>query len=1641
MSDFPTLGLKFDLTEIVGGKQRLEQVKRIYQELGREAEQARQKAQAHGEAQKRAGDAGAAAADKVKAKTVSATAARKAEKAALDQNVRQLELLNRIARAMHLEEQARTRFAKANALAESRALREVEEATRRLARAERERTQAAQHSRGGVLSSIAATLGLRGAYETAGGAGQRFGAGLTGLGKTLRSTRLAVADLRFAVLAMMGALTLGGLSQAADQMVALEARTRLYAKAQSDVPFLLEKTYETAQRARMSLDGVATLYTRLAPLGAQLGKSQTELLAVVETVGKAFAIGGASAAEATSSAQQFAQALSSNRFGGDELRSVAENAPVLLAAIAEGVNQINPALNLNAATFIKWAQAGNANSDIMVRALEKAQGRIDSMFKTMPVTIGQAMTLVGNAVKRAIDQIDRGFGAATGGTRLSQQVAEMIAAFSRFLESKAFIDGVTDALVGLSEALRIAGEAAKLIGDVLPGLAAGFGALLVVRAATAALTAWRAAAAATAVQNALLAQTAFQTGVPFQAMSGRATALASGLNVVKRAGAGLLAFLGGPWVAGFTAAAVAVSWVYNALKKGEAAAKGLTGAKTDLAQALDGAILRAKAFGNDTEQLTGIMAGLTAAEKLNADERSEAQKLAQARADVEKQLAIASLESAKATLQQSKEEARRAAGLQRMFATLTAGMAKIASIPVAGQSLLGFLIGGPALGGLLKDSPLTDAGSLSRMSDNFTAAADRLDAAVAGYDASIRSAEDSIAILNGMDFTATTPEGGDGVSKFGTGDKAGKIDSLTRQIRDAQAELAALTAESEAAARAAAVLNGFWTGGERTAAGYAAALAEQAKIQTDARVAGEKAAIAAEQGAKTIAGIANPAIRAKAQALFEARAALIRYADAEEQMRRAEEAGIDRARQIADTEAYAAALRGGADAMAEYVRNKRIMDELDRTGVSADPYTARLNQRRIERDVDRQAAADLEVYNAKRLKALNEELALARMSSDQRAVMAEVERIANELAEAGLKVDRERLKVDLQREAIDRRRADMAARLKDDLRDGFVRGGEIDFSHIGDALEAELRTSVYDALMAEPIETVVDAVVNVTTQGLETILNQIKAAMGGAPGDSNWTTLTKFFGEGGKFSQFMDKFGSGGSKVAGMAGSLAKAAPDMIAGYAVGNVAADAAGVGQPRTTAGQLWVAGASAAGTMIGGPVLGAIAGAVSRIVVTALEGKESNHGTDAVFDAQGNFTIRTNRKSNDQTKGAVTDAAEAISSVIDSLDKLGINARGVIKEIGLGQRDASNIFLNNGQVRHSAVGDPKALVEEATKALLQFGQYDDPQMKALVNQMVAANKSFEEIVEKLDRFIVAQKVPDDLRLAIKQYTDPEAFALESLRRSQVERRDQIRGYAEEGLYTREQLAEIDGLLSALEREELAAALERLAEGADGAAASLAQIEKVQADIVAYVESLKTGQLSPLSPTAQLALSQEAFMQALTKANAGDLSAMQGITGNATDYLSAAQRYYGSGTEYAAVFQTVTQALEALGTREFEDPLAAKLEEEIAKLIEAIDGGFAELIETLNPGAGGGAPTPPPAPTVPSDGGWSPGSHGSILDLWRAAMRDGFDSVNQQLAAHGQAVVASQQQAAGQVSRATHERANTEAALRGGMARMSAA
>lgn len=187
-----------------------------------------------------------------------------------------------------------------------------------------------------------------------------------------------------------------------DTMTNLENKIKAVSESTNDYKKALQGIKDLAISTRSDLAATAGTYQRIAINQKELGISVKTTLRVVEILNKSLKIGGASATEATSALLQFGQALGSGTLAGDELKSLAETAPTLLKALADGIGV--PVGQLKA-----MGAAGKLVSSVVLPALLKAGEKVDKQFAGMKVTFGDAFTTLSTGFILLKDSISKYF--------------------------------------------------------------------------------------------------------------------------------------------------------------------------------------------------------------------------------------------------------------------------------------------------------------------------------------------------------------------------------------------------------------------------------------------------------------------------------------------------------------------------------------------------------------------------------------------------------------------------------------------------------------------------------------------------------------------------------------------------------------------------------------------------------------------------------------------------------------------------------------------------------------------------------------------------------------------------------------------------------------------------------------------------------------------------------------------------------------------------------------------------------------------------------------------------------------------------------------------------------------------------------
>lgn len=216
----------------------------------------------------------------------------------------------------------------------------------------------------------------------------------------------AAESFRNMFLAFAGVTAIQSLGRLADEYQSLEARVGLLPQTIDSAGEAFDTVAGRATAARQSVGAYTSFYVKLQQAGKDFIKTQEEGLIVTDTISKALIVGGATAAEQSSALLQFGQAIGSGVLQGEELRALSEAAPQFLDGLAE-------AIGIPRAELKKFASEGKLTSKIVIDAVKKMSDEFDTRFRNMPLTIGQATTIVGNRWGVFINRMNRESGAVT----------------------------------------------------------------------------------------------------------------------------------------------------------------------------------------------------------------------------------------------------------------------------------------------------------------------------------------------------------------------------------------------------------------------------------------------------------------------------------------------------------------------------------------------------------------------------------------------------------------------------------------------------------------------------------------------------------------------------------------------------------------------------------------------------------------------------------------------------------------------------------------------------------------------------------------------------------------------------------------------------------------------------------------------------------------------------------------------------------------------------------------------------------------------------------------------------------------------------------------------------------------------------
>ena len=212
-----------------------------------------------------------------------------------------------------------------------------------------------------------------------------------------------LGGLKGAFVALGGMALINEIKQTADAMMSLSSRIKIVTKDEAERLKIEQSLYAMSNRNRSSLEDLGDLYYKTALASKRFGASQEDVLKLTDIVSKSLVIGGADTAQQKSTILQLSQALGSGVLQGDELRSLRENAPILMDAIATF-------FNTDVGGLKEMGAKGLLTTEKLMQAILASGDAVNTKFAQITPTIGQAMTVLGNKFSKLILDIQNSTG-------------------------------------------------------------------------------------------------------------------------------------------------------------------------------------------------------------------------------------------------------------------------------------------------------------------------------------------------------------------------------------------------------------------------------------------------------------------------------------------------------------------------------------------------------------------------------------------------------------------------------------------------------------------------------------------------------------------------------------------------------------------------------------------------------------------------------------------------------------------------------------------------------------------------------------------------------------------------------------------------------------------------------------------------------------------------------------------------------------------------------------------------------------------------------------------------------------------------------------------------------------------------------
>ena len=214
---------------------------------------------------------------------------------------------------------------------------------------------------------------------------------LSSIRRSLRGIRATATLVRTALTALASGAAISGAIRLVDAYTNIQNRLRITTRTTGELRVAQERLFQIANRTGTGFATTVELFARSSNVFATLGRSQQDAIRFTDLFSQAVAQSGASTIEADNATRQFLQGLASERLGGEELRSVLEQLPIVADIIANS-------LNVTRGELRGLGADGALTPRVILDAFNQAASGIEAGFGSVVPTVSRSFTVLRNNV-------------------------------------------------------------------------------------------------------------------------------------------------------------------------------------------------------------------------------------------------------------------------------------------------------------------------------------------------------------------------------------------------------------------------------------------------------------------------------------------------------------------------------------------------------------------------------------------------------------------------------------------------------------------------------------------------------------------------------------------------------------------------------------------------------------------------------------------------------------------------------------------------------------------------------------------------------------------------------------------------------------------------------------------------------------------------------------------------------------------------------------------------------------------------------------------------------------------------------------------------------------------------------------------